>query len=93
MRIDTKTALKGVVLTNELAVLRGALNSDSPLLDILQVIAEVLESAAAGEDSYVTFGTNRQRTAFIATVGYQGSKEYAAGTSLCSLAESLAAFL
>ena len=60
---------------------------------ILRVIAEVLDSACKGEESFVTFGVNRARDSLIATVVFEGSKTYAAGGDIESLGESVAGLL
>lgn len=49
---------------------------------ILQLIAQVMDQAASGEDIYLTLGATKNRDSFIATVIWDGARTYATGASL-----------
>jgi len=60
---------------------------------ILTVIAQCLDSAIKGSNSYVTFGITRDKKAIIMTVNYEGTKIFAAGATLAEVADKCADML
>ena len=60
---------------------------------ILQVIADCLDDAIKGENSYVTFGVTRDKKALMMTINFGGSKLFAAGQTLWEVADKCAEML
>jgi len=56
---------------------------------ILQVIAEILDEAVKGEDSYLTLGLNRNRDTILMTLHTGGSKLYVGGEDLVALGSAI----
>lgn len=54
---------------------------------LLQVLAQVADQAAAGEDIYATFGRTKSNDALILTVIWEGARTYAAGANLEAVSE------
>lgn len=67
-------------------------NTPSQKLDlqnIVQLIGEMLDLIAQGENIYMTIGANRERTQFLLTVIDNGERKYAAGGHLADLAKAV----
>jgi hypothetical protein len=63
------------------------------LQNIVQLIGEMLDLIAAGENIYMTIGANRERTQFLLTLIDNGERKYAAGDHLADLAKAVTADL
>lgn len=71
-------------------------NTPSQKLDlqnIVQLIGEMMDLIAAGENIYMTIGANRERTQFLLTLIDNGERKYAAGDHLADLAKAVTADL
>lgn len=55
----------------------------------LLMIADVLDNAVSGSNSYVTVGVTKDKTAIICTITYEGSKLYASGATMWEVADKL----
>jgi hypothetical protein len=71
-------------------------NTPSQKLDlqnVIQLIGEMMDLIAAGENIYMTIGANRERTQFLLTLIDNGERKYAAGDHLADLAKAVTADL
>lgn len=59
------------------------------LQNIVQLIGEMFDLIAAGENIYMTIGANKERTQFLLTVIDNGERKYAAGDHLADLAKAV----
>lgn len=60
---------------------------------LVAFVADVLDEIAAGHDTYITIGANRQRDSFLVTVNRDGAKMQFGGVDLTSLLTELSALL
>lgn len=59
------------------------------LQNIVQLIGEMFDLIAQGENIYMTIGANRERTQFLLTLIDDGERKYAAGDHLADLAKAV----
>jgi hypothetical protein len=57
----------------------------SPYAGLVELLADVVDTAISGPECYVTFGLSRDRSSILLTVHYEHSKLYAGGTTLAEL--------
>jgi hypothetical protein len=57
--------------------------------NIVQLIGEMFDLIAGGENIYMTIGANRERTQFLLTIIDNGDRKYAAGDHLADLAKAV----
>jgi hypothetical protein len=88
----TRTDLEPSV-ASDLAVVLAEKDGYKPFLAILQVIAETLDDAINGDNSYVTIGITKDRKALMMTVNFASSKMYLAGDTLYEIAQKAAELL
>jgi len=55
---------------------------------LLMLVADVLDTAASGEDCYMTIGATRKRDALVVTVKQGNQSAYAAGVDFLELSEA-----
>jgi len=65
--------------------------SDKPTtyFPILLMIADVIDEAVKGTNTYITIGVTRDRSSIIWTTNVAGSKLYASGATLAEVADKL----
>lgn len=61
--------------------------------NLLLLIADVLDYAVEGHDSYMTIGQTRDKTALLLSVHQDGKHAYVSGTSLAGLSEAAGTLL
>lgn len=54
---------------------------------LLLLMADVIDDAVKGSNTYITLGVTRDKSAIILTVNVGGSKVYASGATLAELAD------
>ena len=59
------------------------------LQNIVQLIAEMFDLIADGENVYMTIGANRERTQYLLTLVDNGDRKYAAGGHIKDLAQAV----
>jgi hypothetical protein len=57
-------------------------------LDLLRVIADVVDYAADGHDSYLTLGTNKSKDNVLMTIKQDGRAAYVSALDLRGLSEA-----
>lgn len=86
-----KRAPKGKSLVAENAKAIKKLIADGAvhggIADLLIVLAEVCDTAIAGDDIYVTLGMTKRRSALLLTVTWDNDKLVLSGESLVDLAD------
>jgi len=60
---------------------------------LLAAIAGVLDEAAAGQDTYMIIGTNREKTNLLVTINQNGARDWASGLDMQELAVACKHFL
>jgi len=63
------------------------------LTNLLLVIADVLDYAADGHNSYITIGTNRDKSAFLLSIKQDGHGAYVSATSIAELSAACSSVL
>jgi len=61
---------------------------DQAFTDFLRVIADVLDYACDGHDSYLTLGTNKANDAILLTIKQEGKRAYVSALDLAGLSEA-----
>jgi hypothetical protein len=59
------------------------------LQNIVQLVGEMFDLIADGENIYLTIGANKERTQFLITVVDNGDRRYAAGGHLAEVAKAV----
>jgi hypothetical protein len=59
------------------------------LQNIVQLIGEMFDLIAEGDNIYMTIGANRERTQYLLTLIDNGERKYAAGNHLADLAKAV----
>lgn len=93
MKLDSK---KGTLVTNNRVSFEDSIfaeNTVPPLVDLLRLISDVCDTAAAGADCYMVIGTNRDKTALLLTVTQDNRKGYISAVDLVALSEACKSLL
>jgi len=87
VKFDSKTAK---LSTNNLQTVREHIKANTASLayqGLLCVLADVLDRASAGNDTYVILGLTQNRDALLLTVKEGSKKAYAGGGGLLEISE------
>lgn len=60
---------------------------------LLLLLADVIDEAVKGSNSYMTIGVTRDKSAIIATITVDGSKIYASGATLAEVSDKATGLL
>jgi len=60
---------------------------------LLLIMADVVDEAVKGSNTYLTLGVTRDKSAIIMSISVDGKKLYASGASLADLADKVNALL
>ena len=61
---------------------------DQSFTDLLRVVADVIDYAVSGHDSYLTIGTNKANDALLLTIKQDGHRAYVSALDLAGLSEA-----
>jgi len=68
-------------------------NKDTPYRNLLSVISDVIDSACAGHDSFVSIGTTRDKSSVTIMVQVEGQRQSLYGLSLREIDEACESLL
>jgi len=61
---------------------------DQTFTPLLQLLADVLDSAASGSDCYAVIGTNRDKSALLLSIKQDGKTGYLSAATIWELSEA-----